>query len=611
MSKYTLTPSGIITKALLTLLLGLGWQETASLQTYTLAPYGVHQYDGDDGLPCANCKLYTYAAGTTDLLTTYSTNTGTANANPIVLDSTGRATIYLSASNYKFVLKTSADATLWTRDNIGAVPTTNVSLDVNGIAGEALSAGDVAYLSDASGSCGATAGRWYKADADNTCSSTAAKFIGMVQLACTSGQTDCAVRVQGRITGLSSLTAGTEYYASATAGALTSTAPANARRIGVADSTTAVLIAPNPGNTIPSLTVTGNTTLGDAAADTVTVAGALANTSLRVLDTNASHALVVAPGSDLTAERTLTVTTGDAARTVTLNGNPTLNDWFDQSVKAAASPTFVGVTLSGAIATPTSITMTGALATPTTITASSTITSGGDYVFSSTGLVRRNTSDGSDSGTVEINGGGGSGPSRGASITLYGNDGSGADGAVYIKPGNVASSSLRVVDDGNNVLFKVDEDDGMITAQAVYTLTDAGAANVVVTSGGELRRSTSSARYKTNLRAATSDSWRWLLELTPHIYNDINGGTREYGGLLAEEVVEHGPKGADGYPLFATLDAEGRPDWVQYPHLTAPLIAGLQDHEAVIQKQRDLIQGLQTRIRALEAAVKDLQAKLP
>lgn len=70
------------------------------------------------------------------------------------------------------------------------------------------------------------------------------------------------------------------------------------------------------------------------------------NTGLHILDTNASHDLIIAPGSDLAADRTLTLTTGDASRTLTINGNATINDWFDQSVKIAASPTFAGLTLS-------------------------------------------------------------------------------------------------------------------------------------------------------------------------------------------------------------------------------------------------------------------------
>lgn len=66
---------------------------------------------------------------------------------------------------------------------------------------------------------------------------------------------------------------------------------------------------------------------------------------LQTLDTNASHYLKFTAGSDLTADHTLTVTTGDADRTITLSGNPTLSDWFDQAVKAASSPTFAGVTV--------------------------------------------------------------------------------------------------------------------------------------------------------------------------------------------------------------------------------------------------------------------------
>ena len=74
---------------------------------------------------------------------------------------------------------------------------------------------------------------------------------------------------------------------------------------------------------------------------TPTFAGVtLGNTGLHLLDTDESHDLIIKHGSNLTADRILTLTTGDAARTITLQGNPTLSDWFDQSVKVAANPTF-------------------------------------------------------------------------------------------------------------------------------------------------------------------------------------------------------------------------------------------------------------------------------
>lgn len=49
------------------------------------------------------------------------------------------------------------------------------------------------------------------------------------------------------------------------------------------------------------------------------------NAGLHLLDTNASHDLILSPGSDLTADRTLTLTTGDADRELTLSGDATIS----------------------------------------------------------------------------------------------------------------------------------------------------------------------------------------------------------------------------------------------------------------------------------------------
>lgn len=71
----------------------------------------------------------------------------------------------------------------------------------------------------------------------------------------------------------------------------------------------------------------------------------IANNGLHVLDTGNDHDLIITPGTNLSADRILTLITGDAARTITLNGNPTLNDWFDQAVKQASTPTFAGLSI--------------------------------------------------------------------------------------------------------------------------------------------------------------------------------------------------------------------------------------------------------------------------
>lgn len=95
------------------------------------------QFFDNSGVPLTGGLLYTYAAGTTTPLATYSDSTGaTANANPIVLDSAGRVSgeVWLTnGSNYKFVLKTSAGVTIWTNDNIAGVPASSqTSIRING-----------------------------------------------------------------------------------------------------------------------------------------------------------------------------------------------------------------------------------------------------------------------------------------------------------------------------------------------------------------------------------------------------------------------------------------------------------------------------------------------
>ncbi len=48
------------------------------------------------------------------------------------------------------------------------------------------------------------------------------------------------------------------------------------------------------------------------------------NTGLHILDTNASHDLIIKPGSDLTADRTLSIVTGDVNRTLTFTGDTSI-----------------------------------------------------------------------------------------------------------------------------------------------------------------------------------------------------------------------------------------------------------------------------------------------
>lgn len=94
----------------------------------SLSPLPKLQFFGTDGSPLVGGKLYTYAAGTTTPLATYTDNTGTSqNTNPVILDSAGQASVWLpDTTAFKYVLKDATDVTLFTVDYI-SVPLTTTS----------------------------------------------------------------------------------------------------------------------------------------------------------------------------------------------------------------------------------------------------------------------------------------------------------------------------------------------------------------------------------------------------------------------------------------------------------------------------------------------------
>ena len=89
-----------------------------------------------NGLPLAGGLLYTYQAGSSTPLTTYTTNAGTiANTNPIVLGTDGRLPneLWLTYGYYyKFVLQDAVGSTIATYDNLygilGTIPATTPTL---------------------------------------------------------------------------------------------------------------------------------------------------------------------------------------------------------------------------------------------------------------------------------------------------------------------------------------------------------------------------------------------------------------------------------------------------------------------------------------------------
>jgi microcystin-dependent protein len=80
------------------------------------------QFFDNNGVPLAGGLIYTYQAGSSTPLVTYTDNGGTtANANPIVLDSSGRVPNeiwLLNGYSYKFIITSASGTSLITLDNL-------------------------------------------------------------------------------------------------------------------------------------------------------------------------------------------------------------------------------------------------------------------------------------------------------------------------------------------------------------------------------------------------------------------------------------------------------------------------------------------------------------
>jgi hypothetical protein len=138
-----------------------------------LSPIGNgQQFFDNNGLPLNGGLLYTYQAGSTTPLTTYTDNAGTiANTNPIVMNTSGRLAneIWLSYGyNYKFVLQTSSGTTIGTYDNLYGL------VGVQAAPGTTIPTGMISLWY---GSIGSVPIGWYLCDGTNGTPDLRDKFI--------------------------------------------------------------------------------------------------------------------------------------------------------------------------------------------------------------------------------------------------------------------------------------------------------------------------------------------------------------------------------------------------------------------------------------------------
>ena len=128
-----------------------------------LSPVGVgQQYFDNNGVPLAGGLIYTYQAGTSTPLATYTDNGGTvANANPIVLDSAGRVPYEIwmfTGYSYKFVIQSATATSIQTLDNLYPI------LQNAPASAPAIPSGGIILWS---GSTGSVPSGWYLCDGTN------------------------------------------------------------------------------------------------------------------------------------------------------------------------------------------------------------------------------------------------------------------------------------------------------------------------------------------------------------------------------------------------------------------------------------------------------------
>lgn len=162
--------------------------------------------------------------------------------------------------------------------------------------------------------------------------------------------------------------------------------------------------------------------------------------------------------------------------------------------------------------------------------------------------------------------------------------------------------------------FRLDNS-GRVHAYGAYDTTTSSAANVNVASDGILRRSTSSAKYKTNIETLSDSFSDALLACRPVWYRSTCEGDNpdhSWWGFIAEEVAEIDPRLVHWKTTEITYDENGsavespcdpEPEGVAYDRFVPHLLS-------LIKRQKTRIETLETQNTAQQAQIDDLLARV-
>ena len=192
---------------------------------------------------------------------------------------------------------------------------------------------------------------------------------------------------------------------------------------------------------------------------------------------------------------------------------------------------------------------------------------------------------------VQISGGGkvdiklvwSSGPNVAVEVTVYGNGFEIANtlqastatvGGTY--PENVLQSHFLASDAGSAMVAGQLRVTGNIVNPGTWGTTTGSAANMHVDSNGTFYRSTSSLKYKKDVRDYDK-GLNEVMQLKPKYYKGKDDGDVQFAGLIAEDVHDL------GLNEFVQYAEDDTPDALAYPNMIALLTKAIQELKAEIE----------------------------
>jgi hypothetical protein len=154
----------------------------------------------------------------------------------------------------------------------------------------------------------------------------------------------------------------------------------------------------------------------------------------------------------------------------------------------------------------------------------------------------------------------------------------GGSNGFYLRGGTSSSNSALIVNssDDSTTYFRV-RGDGYLQSLTTYNNTTASGANVAISSSGYFERSTSSIKYKKDVKDYDKGLAE-VMQMRPVYYKGKgeNDGDKQFAGLIAEEID------ALGLNEFVQYADDETPDALYYANMVALLTKSIQELSAKV-----------------------------